>query len=65
MLESGDLGLGVLSPVVGDWNLPTEPWTFLIDGKGKVFARFEAFATRNELTGAMESLLAGDTWRPG
>ena len=65
MLESGDLGLGVLSPVVGDWDLPTEPWTFLIDGKGNVFARFEAFATRAELTGAMEALLAGDKWRPG
>ena len=65
MLESGDLGLGVLSPVVGDWNLPTEPWTFLIDGEGNVFARFEAFATREELTGAMEALLSGETWRPG
>ena len=65
MLESGDLGLGVLSPVVGDWDLPTEPWTFLIDGKGNVFARFEAFATREELTGAIEVLLAGETWRPG
>ncbi len=65
MLESGDLGLGVLSPVVGDWDLPTEPWTFLIDGKGNVFARFEAFATRDELTGAIEALLAGDKWRPG
>ena len=65
MLESGDIGLGVLSPVVGDWNLPTEPWTFLIDGEGNVFARFEAFATQEELTGAIEALLAGDTWRPG
>ena len=65
MLESGDIGLGNLSPVVDDWDLPTEPWTFLIDGEGNVFARFEAFATRDELTGAMEALLAGDKWRPG
>ena len=65
MLESGDIGLGVLSPVVSAWDLPTEPWTFLIDGEGNVFARFEAFATREELTGAMEAMLAGDTWRPG
>ena len=65
MLEQGDLGLGVLSPVVGDWNLPTEPWTFLIDGDGNVFARFEAFATREELASAMEAMLAGEEWRPG
>lgn len=65
MLEEGELGLGVLSPVVGDWDLPTEPWTFLIDGDGQVFARFEAFATREELASAMEAMLAGGTWRPG
>ncbi len=65
MLEEGDLGLGVLSPVVGEWDLPTEPWTFLIDGKGDVFARFEAFATRDELASAMEAMLAGEVWRPG
>ncbi len=65
MLEEGDLGLGVLSPVVGEWDLPTEPWTFLIDGEGYVFARFEAFATRDELAGAMEAMLAGEVWRPG
>ena len=65
LLEEGDLGLGVLSPVVGNWDLPTEPWTFLIDGDGNVFARFEAFATREELAGAMEAMLAGEAWRPG
>ncbi len=65
MLEEGDLGLGVLSPVVSDWNLPTEPWTFLIDAEGNVFARFEAFATRDELASAMEAMLAGEVWRPG
>ena len=65
MLEEGELGLGVLSPIVGDWGLPTEPWTFLIDGDGQVFARFEAFATREELASAMEAMLAGGTWRPG
>ena len=65
MLEEGELGLGVLSPVVGDWDLPTEPWTFLIDGDGHVFARFEAFATKEELASAMEAMLAGEEWRPG
>ncbi len=65
MLEEGDLGLGILSPVVGDWDLPTEPWTFLIDGDGNVFARFEAFATMEELAGAMEAMFAGEEWRPG
>ena len=29
-----------------------------------MFARFEAFATREELTGAMEALLAGDNVAP-
>ncbi len=58
MLETGDLGVGVVSPVVGKWNLPTEPWTFLIDGNGIVTARYEAFTTKEELVEGIESIFA-------
>ena len=40
-----------------EWGLPTEPWTFVIDAEGKVAAKFEAFATKDELDEALRSIL--------
>lgn len=45
----GDLSRAVVSPTVGEWGLPSEPWTFVVDGEGVVRAKFEAFATREEV----------------
>jgi hypothetical protein len=36
-----------------EWNLPTEPWTFLVDGTGKIRARFEGLITAGELEQAV------------
>jgi hypothetical protein len=34
---------------VQEWNLPTEPWTFIVDGTGTIRARFEGLVTAGEL----------------
>ena len=45
----GDLNRARISPTVREWNLPSIEWTFVIDGGGTVAARFEAFATVEEV----------------
>ena len=51
----GDLSNARIAPAVTEWGLPSEPWTFIVDADGLVSAKFEGFATRDELE---ESLLA-------
>lgn len=45
----GDLDRARISPVVLDWRLPSIEWTFVIDRQGTITARFEAFATLDEV----------------
>ena len=40
-------------PQVAKWRLPTEPWAFVIDRKGKVAARFEGVFSVGELARAV------------
>jgi hypothetical protein len=40
-------------PQVSAWHLPTEPWTFVIDRKGRVSARFEGAVSVGELERAI------------
>ena len=46
-----------LAQAMIDWALPTEPWTFVMDADGVVAAKFEAFATKDELEAALDSAL--------
>jgi hypothetical protein len=48
-----------LSDAMVAWDLPSEPWLFLIDAKGIIAARYEGGITSEELTPAIEQLLAG------
>lgn len=48
-----------LSDAMVAWNLDSEPWLFLIDAKGVIAARYEGGITSEELTPALEQLLAG------
>ncbi len=32
-----------------EWNLPSEPWIFVVDSNGKVFEKFEGLISENEL----------------
>jgi hypothetical protein len=41
-------------PQVRSWRLPTEPWAFVIDRRGKVAARFEGVFSVGELARAVE-----------
>lgn len=49
----GDLSRAVISPTAEEWGLPSEPWTFIVDGGGMIRAKFEAFTTREELEEAV------------
>jgi hypothetical protein len=38
-----------------EWNLPSEPWVFVIDGDGRIAAKFEGSVSVDELTRAVRS----------
>ena len=49
----------VFAEPMAAWRLTTEPWLFLIDGKGTIAARFEGGITKEEIGPALEKLAAG------
>ena len=53
----GDLDRAIVSPTVLEWNLPSTEWSFVLDDTGLVAARFEAFATLEELEEALLDVL--------
>ena len=53
----GDLNNAVLSPTILEWNLPSTEWSFVIDQQGLISARFESFATFEEIEEALLELL--------
>lgn len=48
-----------LSDAMAAWNLPSEPWLFLIDAKQTIVARYEGGITEEELGPAVAKLAAG------
>ena len=56
-LIEGGRPAGGFVPTVDEWNLPSEPWTFVVDRAGRVQAKFEAFTTEEELEEALEEVL--------
>ncbi|HEU5088017.1 MAG TPA: thioredoxin family protein [Roseiflexaceae bacterium] len=48
-----------MSDAMVAWGLPSEPWLFLIDGKGVIAARYEGGITSEEIGPAIDALLAG------
>ena len=55
MQEDGSKGR--LSPVMTEWGIRTEPYTFVMDSQGYVSARFEGYVTGDELREAIEETL--------
>ena len=53
----GNISNAPLSQAMVDWELRTEPWTFVMDAEGKVAAKFEAFVTKDELKAALTDVL--------
>jgi hypothetical protein len=47
-----------------EWNLRTEPWTFLVDRQGIIQARYEGGITFAELRPAIAQLAAGQPINP-
>lgn len=43
-------------PAVKEWNLPTEPWVFVVDKAGRVGAKFEAVVGKDELARAIQAV---------
>ena len=50
-------GMQKLTPTVEEWNLRSEPWTFVVDGDGMIRARFEGLTTRRELEAVLRQML--------
>jgi hypothetical protein len=53
----GDLTNARLSPEIEEWGLPTEPWTFIVDGLGRIVAKFEAFSSYEEMDEVLARVL--------
>ena len=47
----------VPAPVMDEWRLPSEPWTFVVGADGRVVKRFEGLVTGDEVAAALEPLL--------
>lgn len=56
-LRGGGLERAVRSPILEDWGLKTDEWTFILDATGRVTHRFEAFVPIEELEPALISVL--------
>jgi thiol-disulfide isomerase/thioredoxin len=57
LLLAGEVRPEVM-PAVREWNLQTDPWVFLVGADGKVFDRFEGYASGAEMEEAIGRLLA-------
>jgi hypothetical protein len=55
----GDLAHAERSPILREWGIRTDEWTFVIDASGRVAARFEAFVPRAELEPAIRAVAGG------
>jgi hypothetical protein len=53
----GDLDRGIESPVLKQWGLISQEWTFVLDSEGRISARFENFAPKEELVPEIEKVL--------
>lgn len=55
----GDFSLARRTPILDEWGIHTDEWTFVVDATGTVTARFEGFATREEVEAALLAALEG------
>ncbi|HZR98365.1 MAG TPA: thioredoxin family protein [Chloroflexota bacterium] len=47
-----------ISPTVQEWNLPSEPWTFVVDATGRIADRFDGITAGEEIEQALQQLLS-------
>ena len=48
-------------PTVMEWRLQSEPWIFVVDGKGIIRAKFEGLVTAQEIETALQNVLLPKT----
>ena len=58
-IRGAGLEAAVETPLLAEWGLETAEWTFVVDAEGRVAARFEAFATEDEVERALLAVLGG------
>ena len=58
-IRTGGLEIAIETPLLEEWGLETDEWTFVIDADGVVAARFEAFAPESEVEQALLAVLEG------
>lgn len=56
-IRSNGLDIARRTPVLEEWGLTSDEWTFILDGDGVVRARFEGFVALAELAPALEEVL--------
>ena len=56
-LIEGDLSNASISPLIEEWGLVAEPFTFVLDDQGRVFAKFQGFVTDEELSDAVSAVV--------
>ena len=56
-LREGDITVARRTPLLEQWGLDTDEWTFIIDGSGRITHRFESFAAIEELEPALRSVI--------
>ena len=54
----GDLSRAQLTPLLDEWGLVSQEWTFIVGSDGLVTHRFENFAPKPELVEALDSIIA-------
>ena len=59
-LIEGGRPTGGLVDAVQEWGLPTEPWTFVVDGDGIVRAKFEQYTPAGVIESALLEVMPGN-----
>jgi hypothetical protein len=54
----GDLSVAKITPLLAEWGLSSQEWTFIVDSDGFVTHRFENFAPKSELIEALDQTIA-------
>ena len=54
----GDLSVARVSPLLEEWGLVSQEWTFVMNADGTVAARFENFVPEAELEDALQAVLS-------
>ena len=57
-LREGNIDAARRTPLLEDWGLDTDEWTFIVDSAGRITHRFESFAPFEELEPALLSVIA-------